>query len=73
MSFAKFMAHPFGRWARVIAGVAIAAVGIYLSAGAWTVVLIAVGAVVFLAGALNYCIFAPLLGVPFSGRQVLQS
>jgi len=73
MSFVKFMAHPIGRWARVFAGVAIAAVGIYLSAGAWTVVLIAVGAVVFLAGALNVCIFAPLFGGPFSGRQALQS
>jgi TRAP-type C4-dicarboxylate transport system permease small subunit len=73
MSFVKFMAHPIGRWIRVIAGVAIAAVGIYLAAGAWTVVLIAVGAVVFLAGALNLCIFAPLFGGPFSGRQALQS
>jgi Protein of unknown function (DUF2892) len=71
MSFAKFMAQPIGRWARVIAGVAIAAVGIYLSAGTWTVLLVVVGAVVFLAGALNYCLIAPLLGVPFSGRQVL--
>jgi len=73
MSFVKFMAHPIGRWSRVIASVAIAAVAIYLSAGAWTVVLIAVGAVVFLAGALNVCIFAPLFGGPFSGRQALQS
>ncbi len=47
--------------------------GIHLAAGAWTVVLIAVGAVVFLAGALNLCIFAPLFGGPFSGRQALQS
>jgi len=73
MSFAKFMAHPIGRWIRVVAGVAIAAVGTYLSAGAWTVLLLVVGAVVFLAGALNYCLIAPLLGVPFNGRQVLQS
>jgi len=73
MTFVKFMAHPTGRWARVIAGVAIAAVGVYLAAGAWTIVLITVGAVVFLAGALNYCIFAPLFGGPFNGRQAMQS
>ncbi len=73
MSFVKFMAHPLGRWARVIVGAAIAAVGVYLAAGAWTIVLVAVGAVVLLAGALNYCIFAPLFGGPFSGRQALQS
>lgn len=72
MSFAKFMANPIGRWIRVVTGVAIAAVGIYLSAGAWTALLVVVGAVVFLAGALNVCLFAPLLGVPFSGKQVLQ-
>jgi DUF2892 family protein len=73
MSFVKFMAHPIGRWARVIAGAVIAAVGVYLAAGAWTIVLVAVGAVVLLAGALNYCIFAPLFGGPFSGRQALQN
>lgn len=73
MSFVKFMAGPIGRWARVIAGVAIAGVGIYVAAGALTYVLVAVGAIVFLAGALNVCIFAPLLGGPFSGRQALQS
>lgn len=73
MSFVKFMAGPIGRWARVIAGVAIAGVGIYLAAGAWTYVLVAVGAVIFLAGAINVCLLAPLFGGPFSGRQALQS
>jgi DUF2892 family protein len=73
MSFVKFMAGPIGRWARVIAGAAIAGVGIYLAAGVWTYVLVAVGAIVFLAGALNFCIFAPLFGGPLSGRQALQS
>lgn len=72
MTFAKFMANSIGRWIRVVAGVAIAAAGIYVSAGAWTALLVVVGAVVFLAGALNVCLFAPLLGVPFSGKQVLQ-
>ncbi len=73
MSFVKFMAGPIGRWARVIAGAAIAALGIYLGADAWTVVLLVIGAVVFLAGALNVCLFAPLFGAPFNGRQALQS
>lgn len=73
MAFAKFMSQPIGRWARVIAGIVIAGLGIYFTAGPWSYVLVALGAVVFLAGALNYCIFAPLFGGPFSGREVLQS
>lgn len=32
-----------------------------------------VGAVVFLAGALDFCIFAPLVGMPFSGRKLRAS
>lgn len=73
MAFAKFMSQPLGRWARVIAGIVIAGVGLYLALGAWSYALVVVGAVVFAAGALNYCIFGPLFGGPFSGRQALQS
>jgi hypothetical protein len=37
------------------------------------VILAIVGAVVFLAGALNFCLIAPLLKAPFSGKASLGS
>ena len=38
--------------------------------GVWGVILAIVGAVVLAAGALNFCIFAPLFGGPFWARDI---
>ncbi len=65
------MSHPAGRWTRAVAGIVLVALAFtLLAAGVGRDVLIAVGVVVFLAGALNVCLFAPLFGAPFSGRDV---
>lgn len=68
MPFARFMANPIGRSARVIAGAVLMALGLLAVHGAASVVLVAVGAVAFLAGAVNFCLIAPLLRAPFLGR-----
>jgi hypothetical protein len=72
MSFAKFMAGPMGRGVRVVVGVALITWGIFMSSTGG-VILAIVGAVVFLAGALNFCLIAPLLKAPFSGKASLAS
>ena len=69
MGFARFMAGPIGRLVRVVAGLALVAWGWSLASTAGWVVM-ALGAVVFLAGALNLCLFAPLFGAPFLGKDL---
>lgn len=72
MAFVRFMASGAGRALRIVAGLAIIAIGIYLlTAGnitAGTIVAV-VGLVPFLAGAFDFCILAPLFGAPFSGAK----
>jgi hypothetical protein len=68
MGIIKFLASNAGRWTRGIAGLALVVVGVIL--GGWWWILAVVGAVVFLAGALDFCIFAPLVGKPFNGRKL---
>ncbi|MBW4031183.1 MAG: DUF4337 domain-containing protein [Acidobacteria bacterium] len=71
MGIIKFLGSTPGRWTRGIVGIAIAAIGIVL--GGWWFILAAVGVVVFLAGALDFCLFAPLLGKPFRGSELRAS
>ena len=67
MAFAKFMANPVGRGVRIVAGIALIALGLFAASGFATIVLVAVGAVAFLAGAVNFCLLAPFLHAPFIG------
>lgn len=71
MALIKFLGSTAGRWTRGVAGLALLALGVAL--GGWWFILAAVGLVVFLAGALDFCIFAPLFGKPFSGRKLRAS
>lgn len=72
MAFVRFMASGAGRALRIVAGLAIIAIGIYLltvgNITAGTIVAV-VGLVPFLAGAFDFCILAPLFGAPFSGAK----
>ena len=69
MSFAIWMSRPLGRGLRIVAGLVLIAVGLYVG-GAWGVLIAVVGAVPLLAGILNVCVIAPFLGVPFNARQL---
>lgn len=69
MALARFMANPIGRGARIIVGLALIAVGVLEVKGAAGVALAAVGTVAFLAGAINFCLLAPLIRAPFMGRD----
>jgi hypothetical protein len=69
MSFARFMALPIGRLVRVIAGIALIAIGIARQSPVGYVIA-AVGVLPLATGVLNVCLLAPLFRAPFSGRQL---
>jgi hypothetical protein len=66
MAFAKFMATGAGRILRIVAGLVLIGFGLYLHSTVGIVVAV-VGLVPLLAGVLNVCGIAPILGAPFSG------
>ena len=66
MPFLTFMSSPAGRAMRIIAGLALVAVGL-LAGGGWTALAV-VGLVPLAAGAFDFCVFAPLARMPFAGK-----
>lgn len=70
MGFARFMSSAVGRILRVLAGIALVLLGLVIVDGAWGIVLAVVGLVPLVAGLLNFCVFAPLFGGPFLGKEV---
>ena len=73
MAFARLMATPFGRLLRVVVGVALVFCGLQVVGGGWGIVLALLGTTAVLAGALNLCLIAKLIGAPFRGRDALKS
>lgn len=70
MKVLEFLGSSTGRIVRGLAGVLIIALGYFLSAGAWQWVLILVGLVPLAAGLFDFCLFAPLFGLPFLGEKL---
>lgn len=70
MVFVDFMASTAGRLVRIIAGTALILVGLLVVKDAGGVILALVGLAPLLAGLFDVCLFAPLFGAPFSGRQI---
>jgi hypothetical protein len=69
MAFTKWMARPWGRALRVLAGLVLMGAGYFLG-GAWGWVIGIVGVVPVLAGAFDFCLIGPLFGAPLNGRRV---
>ncbi len=69
--FISFMASTAGRIIRIVAGVVLIAVGFFVVRNiAVGIVLIIVGLVPLLAGIMDVCVFAPLFGNPFRGKDI---
>ena len=71
-NFLRFIASPAGRLTRVAAGTSLIAAG--LAQGRKGLALVAVGLVPLSMGAFDWCLLAPLEGLPFEGpklREVL--
>jgi hypothetical protein len=68
--FISFMASTSGRILRVVAGIALVAWGLLGLGGTTGIVVAVVGLVPLLAGLLDFCVFAPLFGLPLSGPKI---
>ncbi|NLG74451.1 MAG: DUF2892 domain-containing protein [Chloroflexi bacterium] len=64
------MSSTAGRLARILAGIALILVGLLVLQGTAGVILAAAGLVPLTAGLFNFCLFAPLFGGPFLGKEV---
>ena len=67
MAFAQFISSPLGRGIRVVAGLALIAIGVGVGSVAGAI-LVVVGILPIVTGALNVCLVGPLLHGPFNGR-----
>ncbi|GAC1358117.1 MAG: hypothetical protein NVSMB47_11110 [Polyangiales bacterium] len=70
MAFVKFMGSQAGRAVRIVAGLALLAIGRLVVGGTGGWVVAAIGLLPLAAGLFDFCIFAPLLGYPFGGKQL---
>ncbi len=68
--FVRFMASTAGRVTRIVAGIVLVLWGLLGIGGAAGIVVGIIGLVPFLAGAFDFCVFAPLFGAPLSGPQI---
>ncbi len=67
----SFLASKAGRITRIVAGLVLIAIGFFVvdntTVGA---ILMIVGLVPLLAGIFDYCVLAPLFGLPISGKKI---
>lgn len=70
MGLARFMASGLGRGIRVVAGLALICYGLLVMKGTGGYVMAVVGLVPLAMGAFNVCALGPLLGAPFSGKDL---
>lgn len=68
--FVTFMASTAGRGLRIVAGIALIAVGLLVVGETLGIILAVVGVVPLAAGVFDFCVFAPLFGAPFKGEQI---
>ncbi len=69
----SFLASRNGRIVRAVAGIVLIVIGLIVvynndSSGGW--ILVVVGLVPLAAGVFDFCVFAPLFGLPFKGPDI---
>ncbi len=65
----QFLASTTGRIVRVMAGVILIALGLLVIKDTAGIIVAIIGVVPLLAGLFDFCLFAPLFGLPFQGPQ----
>lgn len=68
--FLRFMASTSGRVTRVLAGLFLLTLGLFVLQGVAGTVVAVIGLMPLLAGALDFCVLAPLFGRPVSGPRL---
>ena len=71
MAFARFMSEPIGRAIRVVARIALIALG-FVIGGVVGLFVGVIGLAPLAAGVFNFCLIGPLVGGYFSGRKNLE-
>lgn len=68
----KFLASQNGRITRIVVGIVLLVLGLFVltSSTVLEVILVVLGLVMILAGALDYCLIAPLFGKPIKGAAL---
>lgn len=69
--FIEFMSSQNGRYARMAIGAVLFLLGVFVlnTSSIVRILVMLIGAVVFGAGAFDYCLFAPLAGLPIKGAD----
>jgi len=68
-SFVSFMQSLVGRLLRIVAGIALIAIGLLVIHNVWGIVVAFIGAVPLVAGIAGICLFAPLFGYTLTGQR----
>ena len=66
----RFLASTTGRIVRAVAGLALILIGLLAVGGVGGWILAIVGLVPLAAGLFDFCVFAPLAGLPFVGSRL---
>lgn len=66
----SFLAGSAGRLIRALAGLALILIGLFLVSGTGGWIIAIIGLAPLLAGVFDFCIFAPLFGLPFVGPRL---
>lgn len=69
MTFIKFMTSPQGRLIRIIMGIVLMSVGLFIVKGTPGIILAVVALVPIAGGVLDFCMVGLVLGYPFSGKN----
>ncbi len=72
-SFFRFIASSGGRVIRVVAGLILILAGLVWMHGLAGMVVAVIGLVPLLAGVFDWCVLAPLFGLPFVGAHLRQA
>ena len=71
--FGSFMASMAGRITRIVAGIVLIALGLFVIGGTVGFIVAIIGVVPLLAGVFDVCLFAPLFGQPLAGDAIRNS
>uniref|UniRef100_A0A7C5RUJ2 DUF2892 domain-containing protein n=1 Tax=Thermomicrobium roseum TaxID=500 RepID=A0A7C5RUJ2_THERO len=68
--FIRFMASGAGRILRIVLGVILILIGVFVLPAPWSWIVEAIGLIPIAAGVFDFCLLGPLLGVGFWGRDI---
>ena len=72
MPLLRFLGSQPGRVTRAAAGLALIGTGLFAIGGTGGILLVVVGVLPLAAGVLDFCLLAPLFGMPFLGPKFRQ-